>query len=121
LSTFSKGRLGEELACSYLKGCAVKILKRNLRSPFGEVDIIGVEGRVLVFFEVKYFQNGSIADLENVIDPKKQNRILQTAQWYLEGSPLDYDEIRFDAVFINNASVHWIKDAFSYRGNCDLF
>jgi putative endonuclease len=71
LSTFSKGRLGEELACSYLKGCAVKILKRNLRSPFGEVDIIGVEGRVLVFFEVKYFQNGSIADLENVIDPKE--------------------------------------------------
>jgi putative endonuclease len=112
--------VGEDLAVRHLVDHHVKILKRNLRSPFGEVDIIGVEGRVLVFFEVKYFQNGSLADLETVIDTRKQ-KILQTAQWYLEGSPLDYDEIRFDAVFINNASIHWIKDAFSYRGNCDLF
>jgi Holliday junction resolvase-like predicted endonuclease len=74
-----------------------------------------------VFIEVKFFQKGSLRDLETVIDTKKQTKILQTANWFLEMEDIPYEEIRFDAVFINNVSIHWIKDAFSYRGNCDLF
>lgn len=48
------GKLGENLACEYLKSKGYFILERNFRKPWGELDIIAREGDgTLVFVEVK--------------------------------------------------------------------
>jgi hypothetical protein len=47
------GRSGESEAVAALEGAGFRILARNYRSPFGEVDIVAEEGNVLVFVEVK--------------------------------------------------------------------
>ncbi len=48
------GQFGEDLACEYLVNKGYKILQRNYRKPWGEIDIIGrAKDGTLVFFEVK--------------------------------------------------------------------
>src|SRR4051794_12592125 len=47
------GRRGEELAASHLRRRGFAILDRNVRSRYGEIDLIACDGRVLAFVEVK--------------------------------------------------------------------
>lgn len=48
------GKLGEDLACRYLLKRKNRILKRNFRTRLGEIDIVALDGKALVFVEVKY-------------------------------------------------------------------
>ena len=52
-SNIKIGTIGEDLACEYLKNNGYKIIKRNFRRPYGEIDIITTKGSGLVFFEIK--------------------------------------------------------------------
>lgn len=48
------GKIGEDLACEYLKDKKYKILERNHRQKWGELDIIAMSpDKILVFVEVK--------------------------------------------------------------------
>lgn len=47
------GKIGEEETVKYLKRLGYRILERNFRRPWGELDIVGRKGDMLVFFEVK--------------------------------------------------------------------
>ena len=47
------GEKGETLACTFLQGKGYKIIQRNYRSSYGEIDIIAWHDRILVFIEVK--------------------------------------------------------------------
>jgi putative endonuclease len=47
------GRRGEFLAAAHLRHRGYRIVARNLRTPVGEIDLIAMDGRVLVFVEVK--------------------------------------------------------------------
>ncbi len=64
----SLGRFGEDLACRFLKKRGYRILQRNYRKPWGEIDIIGrAPDRTLVFFEVKTLREG---EGENSLQPE---------------------------------------------------
>lgn len=60
------GRIGEDLACEYLKKQGYKILDRNFRQPWGEIDIVcQAPDKTLVFAEVKtmhQFSHGKLPD-----------------------------------------------------------
>lgn len=48
------GKLGEDVACSYLKSKKIKVLYRNFSAPNGgELDIVARKGALLLFIEVK--------------------------------------------------------------------
>ena len=53
MNTKDKGKKGEELAFSYLRKKKVKILGKNFRSRYGEIDLIGLDKKKLIFDEVK--------------------------------------------------------------------
>ncbi|MCL5733698.1 MAG: YraN family protein [Patescibacteria group bacterium] len=60
------GKIGEDLACEYLKSNGYKIIDRNFRRPYGEIDIIATKSGNLIFFEVKALkmrQNNSASDV----------------------------------------------------------
>ncbi len=48
------GKLGEDLACRYLEKKGYKLVKRNFRTRLGEIDVVALDGKSLVFVEVKY-------------------------------------------------------------------
>lgn len=80
-----------------------RLLERNARTRYGELDIVALDGRTLVFIEVKAARAG--ADLGPVrpveaVGPRKQLRVRRLATaWMAERRDLPrYAGIRFDAV-----------------------
>ncbi|MFZ4438247.1 MAG: YraN family protein, partial [Syntrophales bacterium] len=53
LMRISTGKKGEELAAAYLEEAGYRIIERNYRCLFGEIDMVAEEGETLVFVEVK--------------------------------------------------------------------
>ena len=47
----SKGDFGEETACKYIKKNGYKILGKNFRTKFGEIDLIGIDNDTICFIE----------------------------------------------------------------------
>jgi putative endonuclease len=97
------GRAAEELVATRLAAAGWDVLERNARSRQGELDIVCLDGRALVFVEVKAGRAGSIYGPERPvlsIDHRKQQRIRRLATaWMSERRSLPrYEEIRFDAV-----------------------
>ncbi len=113
------GARGETLAYWYLRQAGYTIVARNrrARSGAGEIDLIGWDGPVLSFVEVKTRTTEAAGPPETAVSKSKQRRIGRAANEYLRrlrGKPVSY---RFDI-----ASVAWnseaglqvrlIKDAF---------
>lgn len=97
------GRAAEDLVAERIAGAAWEIVERNARTRHGELDIIALDGRTLVFVEVKAGRAGSRHGPERpvlAIGSRKQLRIRRLATaWMGERRNLPrYDAIRFDAV-----------------------
>jgi putative endonuclease len=97
------GRQAEELIAARLAAAGWKILERNARTRFGELDVVALDGRTLVFVEVKAGRQGSAFGPERpvlAVDWRKQRRVRRLATaWMTERREAPrYDEIRFDAV-----------------------
>jgi putative endonuclease len=114
------GERGEEVAVRYLQKKGYKVLARNYRSPFGELDIIAKDKDTLVFVEVRTGGRGRIHEPEETIGPKKQQRIIRTALVYLKEYNLeDQMPARFDVVAVEEdekrPNVRHILDAFEIQ------
>ncbi len=97
------GRLAEDLVAARLATAHWEILERNARTRYGELDIVALDGRTLVFVEVKAGRANSAYGPERpvlAVDRRKQQRIRRLATaWLAERRGLPYyAEIRFDAV-----------------------
>lgn len=79
------GRLGEDYACQWLWQRNWKILARNWRSRFGELDIIALDPEAtLVFVEVKTRRTGRFGSPEQAVGPRKQTHLRRAAvQWLI--------------------------------------
>ena len=107
------GRAGEEEAALFLERKGLKIISRNFKSRYGEVDIIAVDGEALAFIEVKNWSKFGIDSLEQAINKKKQRRIIETAKYFLSlHREYIYMVIRFDIVFISPAEITHLASAF---------
>jgi putative endonuclease len=119
MNTSAKGRLGEETAQHFLEGQGYRILANNYRSIYGEIDIIGIKNKSLVFLEVKNWNTVPPEFLEQAIGPRKRTRIIKSALCYLREHPeMDGLSRRFDVVFVSDrgGSILHIKDAIRGDG-----
>jgi putative endonuclease len=99
------GREAEELVATRLAAAGWQLVERNPRTRYGELDLVALDGRALVFVEVKAGRQGSAFGPERPVlsvTPGKQRRVRRLASAYMrERRDLPhYDEIRFDAVGI---------------------
>jgi len=94
------GAAGEEAAARHLRKLGAKILDRNLRSPFGEIDIVARLKKQLLFVEVKTRTSRVFGSPAEAVGPRKQQQIIRTAQWYLQQGKGDGLQPRFDVVSI---------------------
>jgi putative endonuclease len=94
------GQRGEDAAVRYLKRKGYHILARGVDSRLGELDIIAVDGRTVVFVEVKTRQSGEAGHPTEAIDERKQRRMTQAALAYLKAQRLLQYSARFDVVAI---------------------
>ena len=67
------GNFGEDFACKYLVDKGYKIIERNFRKPWGEIDIIAkAPDKTLVFIEVKTLRQSSGLAKEEQLQPEDQ-------------------------------------------------
>ncbi|MBN2073163.1 MAG: YraN family protein [Actinobacteria bacterium] len=96
--------LGELLAADYLIRKNYRIIERNYRCRYGEIDIIASEGSNLVFLEVKSRSSDSYGHPGESVDREKIMRIRRTATCYLGSvDGIFFDSIRFDLVCLELA------------------
>ncbi len=94
------GQIGEETASKFLTSLGYKIIERNFRKRYGEIDIVAMDGSVLVFVEVKT-RKGNIYGLpEEAITPWKINHLIKSMKYYQLTHEKLRSDIRIDVVSI---------------------
>lgn len=111
------GNFGERAAADYLVCAGCKIIARNYRTRRGEIDLIAWDGKTLVFFEVKTRKNAAYGTPASAVNARKQQKIIHTAQCFLQQNAFEEVCCRFDVVevFARGTCVdeiRWIKNAF---------
>ncbi len=99
LSRNELGALGEQVAAEYLEARALRILARNWRCRYGELDIIAAEAaHTVVFVEVKTRTGDGFGGLPEAVTPAKVRRIRRLAGLWLAGQDTRWDAVRIDVV-----------------------
>ncbi len=93
------GKLGESLAADWLLAHGTEILELNWRSGRSEIDIIGKEGRTLIFFEVKTRSSDWFSQPEDSVGHVKMKSMSAAALAYIEKTRHE-GNIRFDVISI---------------------
>ena len=109
-----KGRAGETAAAILLEEKGLRILERNFRSRTGEVDIIALDGEILVFVEVKTWSVYGMDALEQALNSKKQHKIIETSKYFLSlHREYRYMAVRYDVIFISSEEITHLTSAFT--------
>lgn len=115
-SKVNKGKLGENEACSYLEENGFTILKRNFRTPLGEIDIVALKNGTMHFFEVKARTQNLFGDPLEALTYNKQKRIRKIASWFLVNYKKHRGPCLFGAIGVNLSckpvSIECLVDAF---------
>jgi len=110
------GKMGEDIAIAFLKKKGYKIIERNYRCVFGEVDVVAHDRSDIVFVEVKSRRSEYFGDPTDAVDLNKQKKISKIALNYLNEKRLDNHDARFDVIAIklspNGNTVELIENAF---------
>ncbi len=105
------GKNGEEKATNYIKSKKYKILERNYRCLYGEIDIIAIDKNTLVIIEVKYRKSTLFGKGYEAVNSAKQRKIIKTAQHYINEKNIK-KPVRFDVISIDNDIISHIENAF---------
>ena len=117
--TSEKGLAGERQALAYLRQHGMRPVCQRYRCPYGEIDLVMLDGECLVFVEVKLRKSADFAAAREYVDRKKQERLRTTAAMYLTQNPTPL-RCRFDIIEIyapdgmNTAhpEINHMEDAF---------
>jgi putative endonuclease len=99
-SARSLGTLGEAAAARYLRRKGYKIVARQAREQGGELDLVAIDGGVIVFVEVKTRRSTAAGHPAEAVDATKQRRMTRAALAYLRRHQLLDYPVRFDVVAI---------------------
>lgn len=111
----TSGELAEARAEVFLVQQGLVKRAKNYRCKLGEIDLIMQHADTLVFIEVRLRTHQAFANAAESVTVRKQQKIIKTAQYYLQVHQLtDKANCRFDVIaFSDNGAPEWIKDAFS--------
>jgi len=108
-----RGREAEALAAAWLERQGLRIVSKNWRCRFGEIDLVARDGQYLVFVEVRARSSRSFGGAAESIDAPKRSRLIAAANLYLARVGLA-TPCRFDAVLIDASDTpRWVRNAFS--------
>ena len=92
------GSWGESATAKYLEEHGYKVLARNVRTPYGEIDIIAQKDGLIIFVEVKARTSRSLGPPEISVTPRKQEHMVAAAEHYASEHEIDHWQIDVIAV-----------------------
>ncbi len=110
----NRGQGAEAHAARFLEAQGLKIVARNYRCRYGEIDLIANDGATLVFVEVRSRSSNRFGGAAASITAAKRDKLTRTALHYL-ATLRRAPRCRFDALLLTHerGPVEWIQDAFS--------
>jgi putative endonuclease len=110
------GRRGERAAEKYLRRNGYRIVKRNFRAAGAEIDLVAMDGDVLVFVEVKTRRSRDAGAPHEAVDERKQKQIRRAAEIFATRYREDEIEMRFDIVAVDASGerleIELLRNAF---------
>ena len=91
------GLSGEALAEDHLRGLGYQIVEKDVRTPLGQLDLVAMDGKTLVFVEVKTRAGHGYGLPQEAVDAKKIRKLRQLGLYYLKMRPY-HGSVRFDVV-----------------------
>lgn len=103
---------------AFLAGQGLELLARNVRYPFGEIDLVMREAAMLVFVEVRFRRNGNFGGAAVSVDAGKRRKIARASQaWLSSHRRYAQASCRFDVIAVtpltDNLQCEWIRSAFT--------
>ena len=116
MGTRERGNLGESLVADYLRRRRYTVVGSQYRCRYGEIDLIGEDGKYLVFVEVKARKPQAMSSPLESVTPQTQRRLILTAQTYLAEHPTE-KQPRFDVAGVEIregrvVSFEYLENAF---------
>lgn len=111
------GTWGEQIAAAYLKMRGFSIQDRNVRTPYGEIDLVAQKADLLVFIEVKTRTSAQFGMPEDAINPKKREHLVACAEHYLQQQADFSGDWRIDVIAIRgkpgqpDPEILWFENA----------
>ncbi len=108
------GRRAEELCGDLLQRAGLRLLARNWRCRFGEIDLVAEEGGTLVFAEVRLRTGLRFGGAAESLTTAKRARLIAAARAYAARrpeAPCRFDVLLLDA--LDPARIQWVRDAFT--------
>ena len=100
LESVVRGRIGEQVAASFLTDRGYRVLAQNQRTPLGELDLVCRFLAQVVVVEVKARSSDGHGSALEAIGPRKARRLRAAAMWWLSEQELLPCALRFDAVVV---------------------
>lgn len=100
MSRAELGALGEQLAVDHLTAAGLRVLARNWRCRYGELDVIAADlhARVVVFVEVKTRTTDLFGGVAEAVTPQKVRRLRRLAGLWLADQHDSWAQVRIDVV-----------------------
>jgi putative endonuclease len=118
------GKEGEDLALAFLLKRGCRIIARNFRTRFGEIDIIAADGSTICFIEVKTRQQARYGAPEDSVVRYKQRHMAKVATQFLQSRHLLDAPCRFDVVSVDETGtqpqIDLIQSAFVLDENDEV-
>lgn len=108
------GDKGERKVAKIYQLKGYKIIARNFSCKYGELDIVAQKGNIVAVVEVKTRKNDNYAQAKEFVDYRKQIKIRNTTDLFLQQNGLTEHIIRFDVVevYTDSNTVNIIENAF---------
>lgn len=111
------GENAEQAACDFLLAKKLLLIERNVRYPFGEIDLLMQDGKELVFVEVRFRRSQSFGGGIESVTASKRKKMANAAQaWLASHKQWMTSACRFDVIAVdwhqNAFRCNWIKSAF---------
>ena len=100
-----RGRQGELVAERFLRSHGYKIIERNYSTPMGEIDLVALDGKSVVFVEVRSRSSSDFGSPSETVTRRKQVKIARAAGAYAARRHLGNVVTRFDVV-----AVRWPEE-----------
>jgi putative endonuclease len=123
----SLGERGERAAARYLRRRGYKIVARKDRGRLGELDLVAVDGRTVVFVEVKTRRSHDAGHPAEAVGPEKQARLTRLAVAFLKRHDLLEHPARFDVVAVTwpdgarRPTIDHLQNAFMAVGRGQMY
>jgi putative endonuclease len=96
----STGRWGESQAAQYLAKKGYQVVARNVRTEYGEIDLVAQHQQILVFTEVKTRTSQAYGLPEEAITPLKMQHMIDSAMAFLQQHPEHVGDWRIDVISV---------------------